>query len=176
MSASIVFVSYAREDGTFVAALSEGLEATEAVRIVGDFNEIDFSEAWKARISQLIASAEMVFFIVSPASVASEVCRWELHTAEAVGAAITPIFFRAAAHGELPESLARRHGFSVETLGAVTCQFSRCGGRLQRRPGPTMRTGSRMCRRNWRERKRPTARVWRPLRASRHWSRRPPRR
>lgn len=114
-----VFISYSREDSGFVEAFREGLEVRKAARIVGDFNEIDYSEDWKARLSALIASAETIFFIVSPSWCASPMCRWELETAVAAGVAITPIFFRSTSPLTPPKELAARQGPRVEAFGAA---------------------------------------------------------
>jgi WD40 repeat protein len=117
LDAPTIFISYSREDGAFVDLFRNELEKRSNVRIVGDFNEIDYSEDWQSRLSALIASAEIAFFIVSPAACQSKVCAWELDAAVTAGLAITPVFFRNTPAASVPTQLASRQGPNAESIG-----------------------------------------------------------
>jgi hypothetical protein len=72
-----VFVSYSRKDAAFaqmlVGALTErGFDAFL------DKTDIAPGEPWKERLAGLIATSDTVVFAVSPDSVASTICGWEL--------------------------------------------------------------------------------------------------
>lgn len=86
-----VFVSYARADGArFAEELVEGLEAAGFDPFL-DRHDIAPGEDWEARLGHLLARADTVVFILTPASVASERCRWEVDKALALSKRIIPV-------------------------------------------------------------------------------------
>jgi hypothetical protein len=86
-----VFISYARRDG---AAFAEDL--VDALDVAGfdaflDRNDIAAGEDWERRLEGLIAAADTVVYVVTPGSVLSERCGWEIRTAESLNKRIVPV-------------------------------------------------------------------------------------
>jgi hypothetical protein len=101
-----VFVSYSRKDLPFaqmlVAALVErGFDAFL------DKTDIAPGEPWKERLAGLIAAADTVVFVVSPDSVASSVCSWELEESGRLSKRLIPIVARRIADADAPPLLGR---------------------------------------------------------------------
>src|ERR1022692_461067 len=101
-----VFVSYSRKDMAFaqmmVAALGErGFDAFL------DKTDIAPGEPWKERLAALIATADTVVFSVSPDSVASTICAWELEESTRLGKRIIPVVARRIADADAPPALGR---------------------------------------------------------------------
>jgi hypothetical protein len=72
-----VFVSYSRKDAGFAQMLVAAL-AERGFDSFLDKTDIAPGEPWKERLAGLIAAADTVVFTVSPDSVASTICAWEL--------------------------------------------------------------------------------------------------
>lgn len=70
-----------------------------------DRQDIHEGEAWRARIEQLIASADILVFVISPRSVASPVCEWEILTAAQLQKRIVPLMKEATPEGSIPNIL-----------------------------------------------------------------------
>ena len=64
-------------------------------------------EPWKERLAGLIAAADTVVFTVSPDSVASTICTWELEESTRLGKRIIPVVVRHIADADAPPALAR---------------------------------------------------------------------
>jgi WD40 repeat protein len=101
-----VFVSYSRKDLTFAQTLVEVL-AVRGFDSFLDKNDIDPGEPWKERLAGLIASADTVLFSVSPDSVASTICGWELEESKKLGKRIIPVVARRIADADAPPALGR---------------------------------------------------------------------
>lgn len=116
-----VFVSYSRADRTFVERLCMALvEVGQDVWL--DAEKIPPWADWRAGIEHGIEEADAFAFVISPESLASEVCRHELNHALAHGKRIVPVLRRDAESNGMPESLAARQWIflrSAEDLDAA---------------------------------------------------------
>jgi tetratricopeptide (TPR) repeat protein len=101
-----VFISYSRRDIGFVNELAAGLEERGFEAFV-DKKDIAAGEPWKERISGLIAAADTVAFVVSPASVASPVCGWEIDESARLGKRILPVVSGHVEDADVHPALAR---------------------------------------------------------------------
>lgn len=72
-----------------------------------DKEDILPGEAWQDRLSHLISSADSVVFLVSPDSVRSTICDWEVNESERLGKRILPVVISNANAGEIPRRLSR---------------------------------------------------------------------
>ena len=72
-----VFISYSRRDLEFADQLAAVLEFQGYPPII-DREGIHGAEQWERRLGQLILEADVVVFVLSPDSAASEVCAWEV--------------------------------------------------------------------------------------------------
>lgn len=101
-----VFISYARRDSETADKLSAAL-AARRVETRMDRSDIAPGEDWQARLSDLIAGSEKVLALISPSSIQSEICRWEIAHAAQVGKAILPIVIKDVDATQLPDAVAR---------------------------------------------------------------------
>ena len=99
-----LFVSYSRADLGFADELYAGLEILGYAPTL-DRHAIVEGDDWKARLGALIAEAETVVFIISPASARSEICAWEVEEAARLSKRIVPVLWRAPAPHAVPTRL-----------------------------------------------------------------------
>jgi hypothetical protein len=107
-----VFVSYARADKLFVARLCEALTAAGADVWV-DLEELSPGADWLAGIDRGVEGADALAFVISPDSLASEICRHELEHAVARAKRIIPLLRREPNGQPVPDELVRRRWISV---------------------------------------------------------------
>jgi formylglycine-generating enzyme required for sulfatase activity len=101
-----VFISYSRKD----LAAAEHLRAWLIERKVHaylDTHDILPGEDWQGRIRGLIGRADSVVFLVSPDSVASRMCDWEVNETELLGKRLLPVVIRDANPETVPGRLKR---------------------------------------------------------------------
>jgi hypothetical protein len=72
-----VFISYSRKDADFAQQLLLALE-TRGLAPKIDTQDLPKLEDWKRELLGFIHEADAVVFIVSPHSIASPVCGWEV--------------------------------------------------------------------------------------------------
>lgn len=102
-----VFVSYARQD---CSALAEELvTALELLQFEGylDRSDIAAGEDWEHRLDSLIRQADTVVFVLSPRSVQSERCAWEVERALALSKRIIPVVGVPVDDASVPPPLQR---------------------------------------------------------------------
>ncbi len=109
-----VFLSYSRKDGDFTRRLAAALEARgytpDYDRSLADpaniATGIAAEDEWWQRLQDMIAAAEIMVFIVSPDSAASEVCDKEIaYARDVVGKRLIPILWRAIDFAKAPPRL-----------------------------------------------------------------------
>jgi hypothetical protein len=106
-SSSVVedaFLSYSRRDTEQVRPLLEAL-ITRGRSISFDREDIRGGEQWRQRLKSLIEHAQNLLFAISPASLASTECRWELDLAGTLNKRTIPVLLVPIDPTELPESL-----------------------------------------------------------------------
>ena len=101
-----VFISYSRKDTTAAENLLAGLTARGFEPYL-DTEQIAPGEDWKERLSALIITADGVVFLISPDSVASPVCDWELNETERLGKRLIPVVCRVTQGNLIPSRLNR---------------------------------------------------------------------
>ena len=102
-----LFISYSRRDAAIVRALYAGLKA-RGIGVWVDWEDIPPSAEWWEAIRAAIDSADAFAFVITPDSIASQVCGDELAHAVAAGKRLIPLLHRDAAAGQrVPESLVR---------------------------------------------------------------------
>lgn len=102
-----VFISYARADASaFAEDLVAGLEAAGFSAFL-DRHDIAAGEDWQTRLGNLLAQADTMVFVLTPASVASERCAWEIERAEALSKRVIPVVAIDVAESATPERLRR---------------------------------------------------------------------
>src|SRR5688572_26732508 len=103
-----VFISYSRQDMSFVRNLHARLERDERDTWI-DWKGIPPSAEWLAEIEQAIESADTFVFVLSPDSLASDVCTHEWRHASRYNKRIVPVIARDVVASDVPEPLAKLH-------------------------------------------------------------------
>src|SRR5215468_2642558 len=88
-----VFISYSRKDKPFVEKLHTALVQQGRDAWV-DWEDIPLSAAWLQEIYSAIEAADTFLFVISPDSVASEVCREEVEHAVQFNKRLIPVVRR----------------------------------------------------------------------------------
>jgi len=101
---SDVFISYSRTDKAFVTRLHEALAQRERDTWV-DWEGIPPTAEWLSEIFGAIDASEAFIFVLSPDSVASDVCGKELQHAVDQNKRLVPLVFRDADSARIPQSL-----------------------------------------------------------------------
>jgi tetratricopeptide (TPR) repeat protein len=101
-----IFISYSRKDIAF-AQMLVGRLAERGFDAFLDKTDIAPGEPWKDRLAGLIAAADTVVFAISPDSVVSGICAWELEESVRLGKRIIPVVTRRVPDADAPPSLAR---------------------------------------------------------------------
>jgi WD40 repeat protein len=99
-----IFVSYAREDQAFVRQLSEALQAA-GLEVWIDWKDIPPTAAWLQSVYTGIESAQTFAFVITKASISSEVCGWELAHAVKHNKRIAPLLRQDIDAKQVPEAL-----------------------------------------------------------------------
>jgi hypothetical protein len=115
---SNVFISYSRKDQTFVEQLVIALTAL-GMRTHLDRHQIFGGEDWLGMIGRLILHADSFMFVISPDSVASDICKKELQYAASLHKHLLPILWRETPEDLIPPELQRFNyvPFSIERFG-----------------------------------------------------------
>jgi WD40 repeat protein len=89
---AIAFISYAREDQEFARRLAEGLEL-RSVGARGDWL-LTHGENYEAQLEELQLGTDVLIFVISPESIASQPCGAELRRAVAQNQRVLPVLRR----------------------------------------------------------------------------------
>lgn len=103
-----VFISYARADMQQADAIVAGLEEN-GFSVTIDRRDLSFGEEWQAELADFIRGSDTVVWLVSPTSVASKWCRWELGEVQRLSKRLVPVAITQVPPEELPEALGRIH-------------------------------------------------------------------
>ena len=101
-----IFISYSRKDKDFVHRLDESLKSRSREAWV-DWEDIRPTEEWMQAIYAAIEGADTFVFVLTPDSVASDVCGREIAHAAAHNKRMVPIVARGLDANTAPEPLAK---------------------------------------------------------------------
>ena len=102
-----LFISYSRKDKLRVDQLHDALSGDDELDVFLDTHDIAAAEEWRSRLEDLIRSADTILFALSPNSIASEICQWELELAERLNKRIVPIVVKPVADKNVPPELSK---------------------------------------------------------------------
>lgn len=102
-----IFVSYSRHDAEAVARVVEALKQHKSIVVFKDTEDILPTEEWRKRLERLIVAADTVVFCLSPRSAASDVCAWEVQTAERLNKRIAPLVIDRVDGPSVPDGLSK---------------------------------------------------------------------
>jgi WD40 repeat protein len=114
-----IFISYSRTDIEFAEQLVEGLERDGGLTVAIDKHSIAAAEDWKKRLGDLILANDTVVFVLSPDSIASQVCEWEVERARALSKRIIPVLWRPIDFNKAPLGLSMLNSIAFNGANAV---------------------------------------------------------
>jgi tetratricopeptide (TPR) repeat protein len=103
-----VFLSYSRHDNRMATWLRKELEAA-GFEVFRDIESTLPGEEWWRRLSELIALADAIVYLMSPRSCASKVCVDEVEYSRTLNKRIFPAMIKTVDWREVPEGLAKIH-------------------------------------------------------------------
>jgi WD40 repeat protein len=102
-----VFISYSRRDASeFADELVAGLELAGFAPFL-DRHDISAGEDWEARLGGLIVQSDTVVFVVTPESVKSQRCVWEVERTLGLSKRLLPVIHKPVPDGDIPQQLSR---------------------------------------------------------------------
>ncbi len=99
-----VFLSYSRKDSAFAQELLTGLELLGFDAYL-DREDIAPGEPWEERLGNLIRLADTVVFVISPNSLASKHCTWEVEETANAAKRLVPVVLAEVPNDQVPERL-----------------------------------------------------------------------
>ncbi len=99
-----VFISYSREDLADADVLADTLERNGIDALV-DRRDLPYGEAWQGELADMIRASDTVVWLVSPHSLRSKWCQWELGEVSRLHKRLVPVLIAPVARHELPEML-----------------------------------------------------------------------
>jgi hypothetical protein len=118
-----VFISYSRRDMATADALVTALEGT-AFEVTIDRRDLPYGEEWQKELADFIRGSDTVVWLVSPDSVKSPWCNWELGEVGRLNKRLVPVKIRHVVPEELPEALGKIHLLPVEGVYAAEQHFA----------------------------------------------------
>src|SRR6266567_8654934 len=115
-----VFISYSRKDSAaFADELLAGLEYGGFAPFL-DRHDIAAGEDWETRLGGLIAQSDTVVFVVSPESVKSQRCVWEVERTLGLSKRLLPVIHKPVADSDIPSQLSRLQFVRFDTGRGIT--------------------------------------------------------
>ena len=101
-----VFISYSRRDLAFAERLVEGLKARGLAAKI-DTRDLPKLEDWRRELLGFIREADAVVFVISPHSIHSNVCGWEIEQVAALNKRLAPIVLEQVPDDRIPVAAAK---------------------------------------------------------------------
>ncbi|MEL6825691.1 MAG: toll/interleukin-1 receptor domain-containing protein [Pseudomonadota bacterium] len=100
------FLSYSREDTRFALELVNALQACGFEAFI-DQEDIAPGEPWEQRLGGLIESADTIVYILSPDSLTSQNCSWEVSETLRLKKRLLPVVWRPVPDDQVPKELSQ---------------------------------------------------------------------
>jgi WD40 repeat protein len=101
-----VLISYSRKDMIFADQLAVALEL-RGFRVLIDRRDLPDLVQWQQELLNLIRQADTVVFVVSPRSIESKVCAWEVAQVAALNKRLAPIVLEKVDNDKIPDSISK---------------------------------------------------------------------
>src|SRR5215813_703721 len=101
-----VFISYSRKDLAFAQQIVAGLHS-RGLNPKIDTRDLPDLQNWRRELLDFIRASDTVIFIVSPRSVGSPVCAWEVGQVAALNKRLAPIVLERVDDDKVPEEIAK---------------------------------------------------------------------
>jgi WD40 repeat protein len=109
---SAVFISYSRTDLLIAERLDDMIRAL-GLATLRDLSDIAVGEEWQPRLDALIQQASAVVFLISPSSISSPICEWEVNRTLELCKRLIPVVVRKTSLSSAPPVLARLQAVST---------------------------------------------------------------
>ena len=103
-----VFISYSRIDMVFADRLVAALEGRGFTCLI-DRRDLEYGEEWQAVLRDLIEKSDTVVFVVSPRSINSQWCRWEMAEVSKLSKRLVPLVIDQVTPELLPPEIGAIH-------------------------------------------------------------------
>jgi formylglycine-generating enzyme required for sulfatase activity len=152
-----VFISYSRKDVAFAQRVVAALEARGLAPVI-DTRDLPKLEDWRRELLGFIREADAVVFIVSPNSVSSPVCSWEVEQVAKLNKRLAPIVLERVSDDRIPEAIAKINYLFFDQPNDFEAQAHGLAQALQT-DLPWLKEHTRLAElaRRWEERQRPSA-------------------
>jgi WD40 repeat protein len=110
-----VFISYSRRDLELADALVVALEQ-RGFHVVIDRRDLPYGEEWQNELADFIRASDTVLWLVSPDSVQSRWCNWEVGEVSRLHKRLVPVKIKAIDVHTLPEAIGKIHLFPAERM------------------------------------------------------------
>ena len=107
-------------DLAFTNELAAALELSADFEILIDHVGIAHGEAWPERLGKLIVECDTMVFVLSPDSVSSEICAWEIREARRLSKRIIPVLWRSVDFAKTPNDLSAINAVPFDGEHAVS--------------------------------------------------------
>lgn len=118
-----VFISYSRDDATEAAEDIRQKLIAASIDTFLDTHSIVPGEPWEDRLSKLVSQSEKVLYLISPNSVASKHCTWEIRHAEELGKSIIPVVVQDVDFKLIPDAAKRLNFLFMRSPEERSAQF-----------------------------------------------------
>jgi hypothetical protein len=108
-----IFISYSRRDTAIADQMVVALEAARFAVMI-DRRDLPYGEKWQQELSDFIRASDTVIWLVSPASIASRWCNWELGEVQRLNKRLVPVVAALVKPDDLPGSLGQIHLLPAE--------------------------------------------------------------
>ncbi len=101
-----VFISYSRRDMQFADRLVAALEI-RGLNVLIDRRDLPLLEDWERELIGFVRQSDTVVFVVSPHSIASRVCTWEIEQVRLHSKRLAPVVIAEIQGVEVPPEISR---------------------------------------------------------------------
>ena len=101
-----VFISYSRVDTEFADRLVDALVAS-GFDVLIDRRSLPVLEDWKRELLGLIRTADTVLFIISPRSIDSPMCGWEVEQVALMSKRLAPVVLELVDNDKIPPAITK---------------------------------------------------------------------
>src|SRR5262245_9079329 len=118
-----IFISYSRQDRAVADAVVSALEG-EGFEVTIDRRDLPYGEEWQKELADFIRASDTVIWLISPNSVASKWCNWELGELGRLHKRLVPIKICDMEPSGIPEVLGKIHVLPAEGVFSLSAHLT----------------------------------------------------
>lgn len=125
-----VFISYSRDDQDFALRVFEALKKRGLDPQI-DTRNLPKLEDWRRELLGFIREADAIVFIISPRSIASPACAWEIEQVASLNKRLAPIVLERVPDDRIPQAAAKINYLFFDEASDFETQADELGAALQ---------------------------------------------